>query len=179
MLLVVWIRIDPSGGFFHATEANEHPLRNCRVLCRLNSPLPNTKFSENPVCGQVIEFQHNGSVYIIEFERSHEMIQRPGSQSHMTRHADRGGRLHKRAATARALYAQLTTQLTMIDAPFPPQPSISVAHFPRRGSPAVPSDTPVVDHKRSVALSLLARITATRKGNSVQLTGTRHGSPPA
>lgn len=79
---------------------------------RIATSLDNHHFPvhENRMCEHVIEFQYNGSLYIIEFEQSHILIQRPGSQSHMTRHADRAGRLHKRAATARALYTQLNTQ---------------------------------------------------------------------
>lgn len=73
------------------------------------------------MCEYVIDFQYNGSLYIIELERSHTLIQRPGFHPHMTRHADRAGRLHKRAATARALYTKLTTQAARKNT-LPPSP---------------------------------------------------------
>jgi len=51
-------------------------------------------------------------------------------QSHMTRHADRGGRLHKRAATARALYAQFYHTTDQTDSPSPPWPRITAGTAP-------------------------------------------------
>jgi len=49
----------------------------------------------------------------------------------MTRHADRGGRLHKRAATARALwYAQLSTRLIGLDIFASPSPGIASGTAP-------------------------------------------------
>jgi len=57
--------------FMQLKQMNIH-FRICKSLCRLKTPLHSAYLPENSLCGYVMEFQHNGSLYIITFERSHK-----------------------------------------------------------------------------------------------------------
>jgi hypothetical protein len=102
-----WVQNDPGWETFHGTKTNEYPLRIRKLLCPLK-PSPPSTHTQSSFRGRVMKYQYSGSLYIIEFEQSHELIQRPGSHPHMTRHCRSWvGKLHKRAATARAPHSQL------------------------------------------------------------------------